>query len=505
MAKKLVDVHEKAKSYDWDFTFADQSEVGKYETRYKLPKKGKDPFRVLIRDYLKMEAEKDDRTFGFLDGALRTKMADQIQPRFMECLKLTLPDLTNAEFQAVAGAARIISSIRNQELRQGYHAQMMDEVRHTQLEMALRDYYVKNWQDPAGWDITQKALYQHPGGLVSIALFQNFNTGDLIDCIVNLNICVETAFTNILLVATPQTAALNGDHAMASTFLSIQSDESRHMANGYGSVMMVLAEEDNVEPLNEALERHFWHCHRGLDALVGWQSEYGATVRPHSFREMWEEWVVDDFVGSYVDRLTEFGVRPPARLGAAAESVRWMHHTIGMVFAAIWPLNFWRSDPMRPEDFDWFESHYPGWYDVYGGFWEAYAQMTDPSSGHLMLQELSALPPFCQVCQLPCVVPRPDQSDMRVVEYEGKRFAVCSEGCEWIFKRWPTAHAGRKQFWERYDGWDLADVILDLGYIRPDGKTLIGQPSVDLPPDRLWTIDDIRRLGIQITNPMNQL
>ena len=44
---------------------------------------------------------------------------------------------------------------------------------------------------------------------------------------------------------------------------------------------------------------------------------------------------------------------------------------------------------------------------------------------------------------------------------------------------WPEAHAGRKQFWERYHGWDLADVILDLGYVRPDGKTLIGQPVLD--------------------------
>jgi propane 2-monooxygenase large subunit len=43
-----------------------------------------------------------------------------------------------------------------------------------------------------------------------------------------------------------------------------------------------------------------------------------------------------------------------------------------------------------------------------------------------------------------------------------------------------VAHAGRRQFWARYHGWDLADVIEDLGYVRPDGKTLIGQPALDL-------------------------
>src|SRR6476660_4400930 len=123
MASSLIRLHEKSKSYDWDFTFAAQSP--KYETKYKMPKKGKDPFRLLIRDYMKMEAEKDDRTHGFIDGAIRTREATGIEPRFVECMKLTLPDLTNAEFQAVAGCGMIISAVENQELRQGYAAQML--------------------------------------------------------------------------------------------------------------------------------------------------------------------------------------------------------------------------------------------------------------------------------------------------------------------------------------------------------------------------------------------
>jgi len=46
----------------------------------------------------------------------------------------------------------------------------------------------------------------------------------------------------------------------------------------------------------------------------------------------------------------------------------------------------------------------------------------------------------------------------------------------------------------------LADVIEDLGYVRPDGKTLIGQPALDL--DRLWTIDDIRAIGYEVKDPL---
>jgi hypothetical protein len=98
------------------------------------------------------------------------------------------------------------------------------------------------------------------------------------------------------------------------------------------------------------------------------------------------------------------------------------------------------------------------------------------------------------------VLPHPDRNEFRLVEWQGAKYAACSEGCEWIFRTWPVAYAGRRQFWARYHGWDLADVIEDLGYVRPDGKTLIGQPALDL--DRLWTIDDIRAIGFEVKDPL---
>lgn len=500
MASNPTQLHEKSKSYDWDFTSVERRP--KFETKYKMPKKGKDPFRVLIRDYMKMEAEKDDRTHGFLDGAVRTREATRIEPRFAEAMKIMVPQLTNAEYQAVAGCGMIISAVENQELRQGYAAQMLDEVRHAQLEMTLRNYYAKHWCDPSGFDIGQRGLYQHPAGLVSIGEFQHFNTGDPLDVIIDLNIVAETAFTNILLVATPQVAVANGDNAMASVFLSIQSDEARHMANGYGSVMALLENEDNLPLLNQSLDRHFWHAHKALDNAVGWCSEYGARKRPWSYKAQWEEWVVDDFVGGYIDRLSEFGVQAPACLGAAADEVKWSHHTLGQVLSAVWPLNFWRSDAMGPADFEWFENHYPGWSAAYQGYWEGYKALADPAGGRIMLQELPGLPPMCQVCQVPCVMPRLDMNAARIIEFEGQKIALCSEPCQRIFTNWPEAYRHRKQYWARYHGWDLADVIVDLGYIRPDGKTLIGQPLLEM--ERLWTIDDIRALQYEVKDPLQE-
>ena len=111
------------------------------------------------------------------------------------------------------------------------------------------------------------------------------------------------------------------------------------MANGYGTLLAVLADEKNLPHVNEALERYFWVAHKGLDALVGWQSEYGARTRPWAYRDQWQEWVGRDFFGSYLDQLEEFGVEPPSRYQQAFDDLSFMHHTVGLVFAAIWPLS----------------------------------------------------------------------------------------------------------------------------------------------------------------------
>jgi hypothetical protein len=97
-------------------------------------------------------------------------------------------------------------------------------------------------------------------------------------------------------------------------------------------------------------------------------------------------------------------------------------------------------------------------------------------------------------------MPRIDAPETRIFDHEGKRYAVCSEGCEWIFKLNPKIYTGCANWWERFDGMDLADVILALGYVRPDGKTLMGQPHLNA--ERMWTIDDIRRLEYEIKDPL---
>ena len=48
MGKGLIEFHEKSKGYDWDFTVGNKSP--KYQTKYTIPAKGRDPFRMLVRE-----------------------------------------------------------------------------------------------------------------------------------------------------------------------------------------------------------------------------------------------------------------------------------------------------------------------------------------------------------------------------------------------------------------------------------------------------------------------
>ncbi len=118
MSVKLEDVHEKGKRYDWSFDYARPDP--KFPTRYIIPPKGKDPFRVMMRGYAAMETEKDNRVYGALDANVRYHNANVAEPRWVEAMKFAIPCFTDAEYQAVTGAGFLIASVKNQELRQGF-------------------------------------------------------------------------------------------------------------------------------------------------------------------------------------------------------------------------------------------------------------------------------------------------------------------------------------------------------------------------------------------------
>ena len=66
-----------------------------------------------------------------------------------------------------------------------------------------------------------------------------------------------------------------------------------------------------------------------------------------------------------------------------------------------------------------------------------------------------------------------------------------------------TPNMGRltgKREWETlYHGWDLADVVKDLGYVRDDGQTLVPQPHLDLTTPEV--VEAQRHQGHRVRQP----
>src|SRR5437868_6591942 len=181
----LVQAHDRVKSVEWTPSYVEHQP--RYPTRYKVPKKTKDPFRTLVREYL-----------------------------------------------------------------------TMDERRHLNQQMYLLRYFAKNAADPCGFDRGMKVRGDNIFARAGRVCFDNFYVNDPIECALSLQVVGETAYTNPLFVALTAVAALNGDHATPGVFLSIQSDEARHMANGYSTLAAVLCEPDNLPMLQQDFDRSLW-------------------------------------------------------------------------------------------------------------------------------------------------------------------------------------------------------------------------------------------------------
>jgi hypothetical protein len=500
--RDLIEAHDRVKDFDWEPTYATKRE--RYPTKYRIPAKTKDPFRHLIRDYVSMEQEKDDRQYGSMEDVLaRSGAPAKAERRWMEILKAAIPIVNFGEYAAMKSCGQLIESIDNAELRQGYMAQMLDEVRHTNQEMYLTRYFAKHSADPEGFAQAMQVKGSNMFNRAGRSALENFFVGDPIEGALNLQVVAETAYTNPIFVALTEVAALNGDQTTPSVFLSIQSDEARHMANGYSTLAAVVSNPENLQHLQADFDRAFWRQHAFLDPFLGVVYDYFQTNRSTAYIEKWNEWIADDWVGSYIAKLEPFGLKIPRWFDEAQERMKWVGHTAAMVAFSAWPLQFWRFDPLTDADIEWFEEKYPGWYDNYGFFWEGYRELIDPKEGASTLSLFEQLPPLCRVCQMPTIFPRIDISTARVRIHEGTRHAFCSDACEFIFNEDPQRYLAYKTFYELYEGYSLEEFIRENGLLRADGKTLMAQPSLD--DERMWTIDDVAALNYEIKNPLNEL
>ena len=509
MAKKwLTKAYNKIQEMSWEPTYVEKDP--RYKTDYTFTgAQPKEPMKQVLQSYFPMQEEKDERVYGAIDGAVRGNMFRQVQPRWMEWQKLFLSIIPFPEISAARAMPLLTEAVPNPELHNGLAIQMIDEVRHSTLQMNLKREYMKNYIDPAGFDITQKAFHNNYAGTIGRQFGEAFITGDAITAgNVYLQTVAETAFTNVLFVAMPSEAAANGDFLLPTVFLSTQSDESRHISNGYATLIMAMSNDENKELLERDLRYAWWNNHAVVDAAIGTFIDYGSKDRRkdrESYAEMYRRWVYDDYYRSYLAPLEKYGLEVPHDL--VEEAWNRIHnkdyiHYVAQFFATGWPVNYWRIDPMVEEDFEWFEHKYPGWYDKFGKWWEHYSALSEPN-GHnpIAFEDTGYVYPHrCWTCMVPCLI----REDTVFDEVDGEWRTYCSEPCHWTdavafrgeYNGRDTPAMGRLtglREWETlYHNWDLADIIQDLGYVRNDGETLVPQPHVQFDDSKMWKLEHVR-------------
>ena len=143
-------------------------------------------------------------------------------------------------------------------------------------------------------------------------MLSHFMVGDPIQCAFTLQVVAETAFTNVVFVALPDVAARNGDFTLPTTYLSVQSDEARHISNGYATLLTVLQDDHNAPLIERDLQQACWINH-AFSTSSGRHMEYFSRDRSdtESHLDKWDRWVRDDWHRAYVMKLGKLGLNIP--------------------------------------------------------------------------------------------------------------------------------------------------------------------------------------------------
>ena len=498
------EIHRWLQEMKWD---NGRDRVGKYATKYKYNPDTREQFKLIVGEYCRMEEEKDERQYGsLLDSLARIEVAGRMSLRWAEVMKSVGTSLQVGEYAAVAGAALLVDTAESAEQRNGYLAQVMDECRHTVQAGYINRYFGKHCVDPAGQADANKVRWLYPfNRALARTIGECELSGDPVEVSMNLMMVAEACFTNPALVGLNEWAAANGDEVTPTIFLSIESDELRHMANGYHTVVSIMDNPDNMRYLQTDLENAFWIQHRFLTPFVGVVLEYFADNKVEPYVHIWNRWVYEDWASIWLGRFQKFGLKSPAPMAEAKQEAYWGHHWAGTAVHAIFPVDHYRTPQLTEREMEWFETNYPGWYNEVGEIWDIWKRdkLEDPANGKLTLIDFVGKCPLynCRVCQVACFVPTPESgmAKMRIIEHGGRKHAFCSQWCERYFLQEPERFQGAT-FDEMFHGWELSEAVKALGGVRSDGKTLIGQPH--LRADKLWTLEDIRRMGIVLRSPL---
>lgn len=431
-----------------------------------------DPFHMNYRRYAEVQAKKEFAFHPTREAFARYDDVNRVDRRWLEGIKIVYPYLLLGEYSANRSHARVSRYAPAPALRQASFYQSIDELRHSQNH--IYQLRMLNQAGDEGYDNWAYWMGHHFLLKPSRNTFEDIlNCDNIFEAIVALNLCVEVGFTNLIFIAIPHTAALNGDTALAQEFLTTQSDETRHMAIGQSTIRSLLEADDrNIERIQYWFDKWFWLTHRGAGVPSSLLIDYFGRNKAMSFKDAYNRYVVQNFVGGMIEDLDSFGLKAPWSLDIAVREVEDISHSLFRTLYMYKGVLFSKMFAPNQADHEFLHASYSHFGERHGKFWD------DVAAGDT--KDMAVLPMLCQVCQFPAMFPTPEEPSIQVREYQGSVYSFCSEPCAWIFDNEPVRYSKSITMDKLLTGLEVPQIRQAMG-LRGNQGGLI-DPDFNLEP-----------------------
>ena len=254
-----------------------------------------EPYKVSYREYVNIQREKDSAAYSVKAALARSKFYDQADEGWASVLKLHYGAVALTEYQACQFQARMSRFGPSPAMRNMSVYGMLDELRHTQLQLFFPHELVHLDRQ---YDWAHEA--QHSKNWAVLGGRHAFDdimmTRDAITSSVMVSFAFETALTNLQMIGLSTDAANMGDHTFANLITSIQSDEARHAQLGTPTIEIMIRNGRKKEA-QQAMDIALWRVWRLFSITVGIPMDYYIPLeqRHMSFKEFMHEWVINQW------------------------------------------------------------------------------------------------------------------------------------------------------------------------------------------------------------------
>lgn len=448
-----LDGYDIARDTNWTPKYVAESELFPEElsSAFGLPVEAfeeyDEPYKTTYTEYVKVQREKDAGAYSVKAALERSKTFETAAPGWLSVLKSHFGAIARGEYSASGAEARMVRFGRAPGMRNMATFGMMDEIRHSQLQLFFPHQYVSKDRQ---FDWAFKAYDTNEWAIIAARHFFDdmMVTRGATGVALMLTFAFETGFTNMQFLGLAADAAEAGDWTFSSLISSIQTDESRHAQIG-GPLVTILVKNGRKAEAQKLIDISVWRAWKLFSILTGPVMDYYTPLehRKQSFKEFMQEWIVVQFERS----LLELGLDKPWFWDDMLHEIDHQHHGMHM---GVWfwrPTVWWNpAAGVSTEERAWLEEKYPGWNDTWGHCWDV---ITQNALDAKMEQTLPVtLPVVCNMCQLPInFTPGPAWTVRDFpLTHEGRDYHFCSKGCQWVFEQEPDRYKGHLSLVDRF-------------------------------------------------------